>query len=76
MSVRRQNLELMKAYGANKWRIGNFLAEKDIERAKAELEAVRERTEEVNRSRKSSQVRFARLDCPATVDLRMSHSFR
>jgi len=53
--LRLGTLDLMGRFGANAWRIDNFLLERNIERVKRELEDVRARTEDVNRRRKASQ---------------------
>jgi len=53
--LRNFNVELLGKYGGNKWRIENFLLEQDIKRIEKELETIRSRTEDVNRSRKSKQ---------------------
>ena len=54
--LRLGNLELMNKYGANAWRVSNFLVEKEIERLQNQTEVIKTRTEEVNRERKAKQV--------------------
>lgn len=46
----------MTKYGANAWRVSNYLTEKEVERLQAQLDVVKRKTEEVNRERKSKQV--------------------
>ena len=64
--LRLGNLELMNKYGANAWRVGNYLVEKEIERLQSQTEIIKTKTEEVNRERKAKQVRDikAGIACP------------
>ena len=55
------NVELLTKFGPNAWRISNFLLEKQIERVQREIEGTIAATEDLNRQRKSTQVRFPPL---------------
>lgn len=55
--LRSANIELLSKFGANSWRISNFLLEKDIDRLAKEAEGVQQTIEDINRGRKQSQVR-------------------
>jgi pre-mRNA-splicing factor SPF27 len=56
--LRTANAELLNKFGANSWRISNFLLEKDVDRLTKEAEEVTQRIEDINRGRKQSQVGF------------------
>jgi len=55
-SLRIANLELLNKYGANSWRVSNFLVEKEIERLDRQKEDVNNAIEEINRERKARQL--------------------
>ncbi|KAH7104526.1 breast carcinoma amplified sequence 2 [Auriculariales sp. MPI-PUGE-AT-0066] len=55
--LRQSNLALLQAYGANAWRISNYLVEADAKAYEAALEQQREATTELNRERKNYQTR-------------------
>lgn len=60
---RQSNLALLQTYGANAWRIHNYLLEADAKAYEAALEKLREETTELNRERKNYQV------CPLNSNL-------
>jgi len=53
---RQQNLALLQTYGANGWRIQNYLLEASKKHYDEALEQLKELTVEVNRDRKNTQV--------------------
>ncbi|KZT06367.1 breast carcinoma amplified sequence 2 [Laetiporus sulphureus 93-53] len=56
--LRHQNLSLLQSYGANSWRIHNYLTEADAKNIEKALEDLRNLTTEVNRERKNFQTRI------------------
>ena len=66
--ARLSNVELLTKFGPNAWRISNFLLEKQIERVQREIEGTIAATEDLNRQRKSTQVRFP-LYCLAVMNV-------
>ncbi|PPQ97160.1 hypothetical protein CVT26_000423 [Gymnopilus dilepis] len=56
--IRQQNLALLQTYGANAWRIQNYLLEATAKNVEKALEELREMTIEVNRERKNTQDRL------------------
>lgn len=54
---RQSNLALLQNYGANAWRIHNYLLETTSKNLDKSLEELKELTTEVNRDRKNFQVR-------------------
>lgn len=60
--LRLVNLDLFNKYGANAWRISNFLTEQSTERIQREIEKVTAETEDVNRTRKVEQVRISVME--------------
>ena len=48
----------MQTYGANAWKIHNYLVEDTAKGLEKALEQLKERNTEVNRERKQFQVRF------------------
>jgi len=52
---RQLNLSLLQTYGANAWRVHNYLTEASAVQLEKALGRLREQTTEVNRSRKNSQ---------------------
>ncbi|CDS82113.1 uncharacterized protein SPSC_02933 [Sporisorium scitamineum] len=55
MNVRLKNVELLKRYGSNAWRLSNFQQEQDIRLLSEQLEAVKSETNEINRLRQKDQ---------------------
>ncbi|SJX61768.1 uncharacterized protein SRS1_12752 [Sporisorium reilianum f. sp. reilianum] len=55
MDVRLKNIELLKRFGSNAWRLSNFQQEQDIRMLTEAVEAVRAETNEVNRLRQKEQ---------------------
>ncbi|KZW02053.1 breast carcinoma amplified sequence 2 [Exidia glandulosa HHB12029] len=55
--LRQSNLALLQTYGANAWRLHNYLLEADAKVYEAALEKLREETTELNRERKNYQTR-------------------
>ncbi|QRV86183.1 Breast carcinoma amplified sequence [Ceratobasidium sp. AG-Ba] len=53
---RQTNLSLLQQYGANSWKVHNFLLEEDAKTLEKSLEALKDQTTEVNRSRKNAQL--------------------
>lgn len=53
---RQVNLALSQTYGANAWKVHNFLLEEDIKALEKSVEALKEQNTEINRSRKNAQV--------------------
>lgn len=54
-AIRSSNVELLQKYGANTWRISNFLLEQDVSRIERELETINNLSEDLNRRRKNGQ---------------------
>ena len=54
---RQTNLTLLQKYGANAWRMHNYLLESTGKKIETSLEALKQLTVEVNRDRKNNQVR-------------------
>lgn len=52
---RQTNLSLLQMYGANSWKVHNFLLEEDAKALEKSLEALKEQSTEINRSRKNAQ---------------------
>ncbi|SNX83203.1 uncharacterized protein MEPE_01909 [Melanopsichium pennsylvanicum] len=55
MDVRLKNIELLKKYGSNHWRLSNFQQEQDIRLLSEQVEAVKSETNEINRLRQKDQ---------------------
>ncbi|CAL1696446.1 unnamed protein product [Somion occarium] len=55
--IRHANIALMQNYGANAWRIHNYLLETTTKNLEKALEELKELTTEVNRDRKNFQTR-------------------
>lgn len=55
----QDNLTLLQQYGSNSWRVRNYLLESTCSAVEKLLEEVKERTTDVNRSRKKSQVYYS-----------------
>ena len=55
---RQLNVALLQTYGANAWRLHNYLLEADVKVVDNAVEHLKEQTTEVNRERKNYQVRF------------------
>ncbi|CAE6433453.1 unnamed protein product [Rhizoctonia solani] len=53
---RQVNLSLLQAYGANSWKVHNFLLEEDAKRVEKAVETTKEQSTEINRARKNAQV--------------------
>lgn len=58
---REASLSLLQQYGANAWKVHNYLLEADTKAYEEELERLKNRVTEVNRDRKNSQVCYLRL---------------
>ncbi|PPQ90405.1 hypothetical protein CVT25_014923 [Psilocybe cyanescens] len=58
--LRQQNLALLQTYGANAYRIQNYLLESTAKRTEKALEELKELTVEVNRERKNTQDRLGK----------------
>ncbi|KAF4623880.1 hypothetical protein D9613_001635 [Agrocybe pediades] len=58
--IRQQNLALLQTYGANGWRIHNYLLESSTKHYEQALEQLKELTVEVNRDRKNTQDRLGK----------------
>ncbi|GAC96285.1 hypothetical protein PHSY_003865 [Pseudozyma hubeiensis SY62] len=56
MDVRLKNIELLKKYGSNSWRLSNFQQEQEIRLISEQLDAVKGETNEVNRLRQKDQL--------------------
>ncbi|VDB99302.1 unnamed protein product [Peniophora sp. CBMAI 1063] len=56
--IRHHNLALLQQYGANAWRVHNYLLEADAKVAEKLAEGVKEETTGVNRERKNGQTRI------------------
>lgn len=56
MFIRLNNVALLQTYGSNAWKIQNFLLESTAKELEKELEAMTDKTTEVNRARKQFQV--------------------
>ena len=54
---RQSNIALLQNYGANAWRVQNYLLEATSKNLDKSLEELKELTTEVNRERKNAQVR-------------------
>ena len=75
--TRQQNLALLQTYGANAWRIQNYLLEATAKNVEKALEELREMTIEVNRERKNTQVRTRSPFCrPCLTSVRFIGSAR
>lgn len=68
--VRLANLELASQFGANSWKLGNFLVEKELDRVQKAVEKANERVVDVNRRRKGVQVGLCPVRSPAEADAR------
>ncbi|CAE6459955.1 unnamed protein product [Rhizoctonia solani] len=53
---RQVNLSLLQTYGANSWKVHNFLLEEDAKWAEKAVETTKEQSVEVNRARKNAQI--------------------
>ncbi|ELU44636.1 BCAS2 domain-containing protein [Rhizoctonia solani AG-1 IA] len=53
---RQVNLSLLQTYGANSWKVHNFLLEEDAKRVEKAVEVTKEQSTEVNRARKNAQL--------------------
>ncbi|TFK76842.1 breast carcinoma amplified sequence 2 [Pluteus cervinus] len=58
--LRQINLTLLHNYGANAWRVHNYLLEATANQMEKELEAGKQETVEVNRERKNNQERLGK----------------
>jgi len=58
--IRQQNVALLQTYGANGWRIQNYLLESTAKQIEKALEELKELTVEVNRDRKNTQDRLGK----------------
>ncbi|GLB36413.1 putative mRNA processing [Lyophyllum shimeji] len=58
--IRQTNLTLLQNYGANAWRIHNYLAEATAKQTEKALEDLKQLTVEVNRARKNEQDRLGK----------------
>lgn len=56
MDVRLKNVELLKKYGSNAWRLSNFQQEQDIRLLTEQLDVIKADTNEVNRLRQKDQL--------------------
>ncbi|WFD32807.1 hypothetical protein MSPP1_003858 [Malassezia sp. CBS 17886] len=56
MDVRHKNLDLLRHYGPNLWRLHNYNLESFLAQASAVAEATAEETDAVNRARKTRQM--------------------
>ncbi|SAM80622.1 uncharacterized protein UBRO_02497 [Ustilago bromivora] len=55
MDVRLKNVELMKKYGSNAWRLSNFQQEQDVRLLSEQVDAIKGETNEINRLRQKDQ---------------------
>jgi pre-mRNA-splicing factor SPF27 len=55
---RQTNLTLLQTYGANAWRIQNYLLEATVKQTEQALEDLKQMTVDVNRERKNMQTRL------------------
>ncbi|PWN49707.1 hypothetical protein IE53DRAFT_388039 [Violaceomyces palustris] len=55
MEIRLRNVELLRKYGANLWRLHNFQQESMLTQHSDAAEAIRDRTNELNKERQKSQ---------------------
>lgn len=60
---------MLQTYGSNAWRIHNYRLEEAAKQAERALEELKERTTELNRERKNSQVVSRLLTILSTADL-------
>ena len=60
---RQTNVSLLQTYGANAWRIHNYLLETTAKNAEKALEELKEQITDVNRERKNTQVRLPCAFC-------------
>ncbi|KAJ7785965.1 breast carcinoma amplified sequence 2 [Mycena metata] len=58
--MRQTNLTLLQTYGANAWRIHNYLLEATVKQTEGALEALQQLTVDVNRERKNEQTRVGK----------------
>jgi len=56
--IRQTNIALLQNYGANAWRVHNYLLEDTAKSLDKALEQLQERTTELNRERKNSQIKI------------------
>ncbi|KAJ7783423.1 breast carcinoma amplified sequence 2 [Mycena maculata] len=56
--MRQTNLTLLQTYGANAWRIHNYLLEATVKQTEQALEDLKQMTVDVNRERKNTQTRL------------------
>ncbi|KIK71308.1 hypothetical protein GYMLUDRAFT_326273 [Collybiopsis luxurians FD-317 M1] len=56
--IRQTNLTLLQTYGANSWRVHNYLLEASVKQVDQAVEDLKKLTEEVNRDRKNSQTKI------------------
>jgi hypothetical protein len=62
VSQRHTNLALLQTYGPNVWRTHNYLLEETAKQAEKALEELKQRTTDINRERKNSQVGLVFID--------------
>ncbi|PWZ00573.1 hypothetical protein BCV70DRAFT_199845 [Testicularia cyperi] len=55
MDIRLKNIELMKKYGSNAWRLSNFQQEQDIRMLSENVDSIKAQTNEINRLRQTEQ---------------------
>ncbi|KAJ4489552.1 breast carcinoma amplified sequence 2 [Lentinula edodes] len=55
--IRQTNLTLLQTYGANSWRVHNYLIEASAKQVEMALEDLKKLTEDVNRDRKNFQTK-------------------
>ncbi|KAJ3994026.1 Pre-mRNA-splicing factor SPF27 [Lentinula boryana] len=55
--LRQTNLTLLQTYGANSWRVHNYLVEASAKQVEKALEDLKKLTEDVNRDRKNFQTK-------------------
>lgn len=56
MDVRMKNIELLKKYGSNAWRLSNFQQEQNIRLLSEQLDLVKAETSEINRLRQKNHL--------------------
>ncbi|KAF9073852.1 Pre-mRNA-splicing factor SPF27 [Rhodocollybia butyracea] len=56
--LRQTNVTLLQTYGANSWRVHNYLLEADTKQVDKALEELKRLTEDVNRDRKNFQTKI------------------
>jgi len=58
--IRHTNLALLQTYGANAWRVRNYLLESTVKQAEKALEDLKQLTMDVNRERKNAQLHYGK----------------